>query len=260
MKPVPRPWRLLLHDPADGPWNMGVDEALLASAAEGAAPALRLYQWDGPCLSLGYAQPVSAERLGACADAGVAVVRRVTGGRAVLHGSDLTYAVAAPASCLPAGIRETYRCLTEALLAALRELGLEASPARGGSRRPGRPDFDCFAEAAAEEVTAAGSKLVGSAQRRLAGAVLQHGSIRLRPDPDAVRSATGMGMAAAVSLSELGLEMGVAPLRSALVRAFAAALDAAFEPVQLTPCEAERAESRRKLHIAEPLFAPSCIP
>ncbi len=257
---MPRPWRLLLHDPADGAWNMGVDEALLASASEGAAPALRLYQWHGPCLSLGYAQPVSAQRLSACADAGVAIVRRVTGGRAVLHGSDLSYAVAAPTGCLPAGIRETYRCLTEALRAALRELGLEASPARGGGRQPARPHFDCFAEVAPEELTAAGSKLVGSAQRRLSGAVLQHGSIRLRPDPEAVRRATGTGMAGAVSLSELGVERSVASVREALVRAFAAALDAAFEPVRLTPCEARRAEFRQKLHIAEPLVTPIRIP
>ncbi len=257
---MPRPWRLLLDDPADGPWNMGVDEALLASVARGAAPALRLYRWDGPWLSLGYAQPVEAARLAACAAAGVGVVRRITGGRAVLHGNDLTYAVAAPADCLPAGIRATYGHLTEALLLALRRLGVAGVHAQLGRGRPGAPSFDCFAEAAAEELVAAGGKLVGSAQRRLAGAVLQHGSVRLGPDPEAARTAAGVGAAGSTSLAELGQQVDPAPLCQALVDTLAVALDAVFEEVGITPWEARRAESRRKLHVAEPPLCPPRVP
>ena len=88
-------WRLIEDGPGSGGWNMGVDEALLASAVAGRA-TLRLYSWDGPWLSLGYGQPSRGDLRSACLEAGVGMVRRVTGGRAVLHGSDLTYAIAAP--------------------------------------------------------------------------------------------------------------------------------------------------------------------
>jgi len=94
-------WRLLRDAAAAGPWNMGVDEALLETAIAEGRPALRLYRWEGPWLSLGYGQTFDAAQREACAAAGVGVVRRVTGGRAVLHGGDLTYAVAA--LCLMAG-------------------------------------------------------------------------------------------------------------------------------------------------------------
>ena len=100
-------WRLLLDGPGDGPWNMAVDEALLRSAQRGAPPTLRFYSWDGAWLSLGFAQPLDAARRAACRAAGVGIVRRATGGRAVLHGSDLTYAVAAPVAALPAGLHAT---------------------------------------------------------------------------------------------------------------------------------------------------------
>jgi lipoate-protein ligase A len=187
---------------------MAVDEVLLASAAAGGAPTLRLYRWRGPWLSLGYAQTLSTERRAACRAAGVGVVRRATGGRAVLHGADLTYAVAAPARCLPSGLEASYRVLSEALLDALRAVGAEAeravpAPAAGPHGAP----FDCFAEAAAEELVAGGRKLVGSAQRRVGGpggALLQHGSIRLAPDPPAAARASGLGRGA-TSLVELGL-------------------------------------------------------
>ena len=83
-------WRLLREaTPATGWWYMAVDEVLFAGTTRGAAPVLRLYSWDGPWLSLGYGQPFSATRAAACRDAGVEVLRRVTGGRAVLHGAGL---------------------------------------------------------------------------------------------------------------------------------------------------------------------------
>ena len=81
---------------SSGPFNMGLDEALLRTAVGTGVPCLRFYTWEGPWLSLGYAQPLEAERRAALAGAGVGFVRRVTGGKAVLHGADLTYSVAAP--------------------------------------------------------------------------------------------------------------------------------------------------------------------
>ncbi len=115
---MPPRWRLLQHGAAHGAFNMGVDEALLASAIAGIA-TLRFYGWEGHWLSLGYAQRLDPRRIAACADAGVGIVRRVTGGRAVLHGSDLTYCLAAPETALPEGLRGSYRLVADALIAGL---------------------------------------------------------------------------------------------------------------------------------------------
>ncbi len=198
-------WRLLV-DPiaATGWWNMAVDEVLLGSATTGAAPVLRLYSWSAPWLSLGYGQPLRAATGAACRDAGVEVLRRVTGGRAVLHGADLTYAVAAPATALPDGLDASYRLLSDAILLALRELGVEADRAASAAAIAPSAGFDCFASAATDEICVGGRKLAGSAQRRASGAVLQHGSIRVEPDPVSAAEAVGLGRGA-TSLRELGV-------------------------------------------------------
>lgn len=236
-------WRLLVHGPAPGPWNMGADEALLASAGRG-RPALRLYAWDGPWLSLGYAQRLAGDRLEACRDAGVGVVRRTTGGGAVLHGADFTYAIAAPEACLPAGLRPTYAAIAGGLVAGLRSLGVAAERSPAGSEpRPGRV-YDCFAVPAGDEICVAGRKLVGSAQRRVGGGVLQHGSIRLAADPAAAAAAAGIGDERATSLAELGLGREAGALRDALIGALGSALAARFEDSDLTPEEAARAVRR----------------
>jgi lipoyl(octanoyl) transferase len=215
-------WRLLIEPtPATGWWNMAVDEVLLAGAASGAAPVLRLYSWEGPWLSLGYGQPLHAATAAACRDAGVEILRRVTGGRAVLHGADLTYGVAAPAEALPAGLDASYRLLSDAIRLALRELGVEAERAPAAAAVAPSAGFDCFASPATDEICVAGRKLAGSAQRRVAGAVLQHGSIRVEPDPVAVARAVGLGPGA-TSLRELGVSADTA--RNVLRRALPAAL------------------------------------
>ncbi|RIK91057.1 MAG: lipoate--protein ligase family protein, partial [Proteobacteria bacterium] len=145
---------------------MALDEALLASASAGAPPTLRLYGWHGPWLSLGYAQPFDEAAAAACRRAGVSVVRRVTGGRAVLHGRDLTYAVAAHESALPAGLDASYRLVSDALIAALAAIGVAAERAAPAAAIAPGGAFDCFASAATDEIAVGGRKLAGSAQRR----------------------------------------------------------------------------------------------
>jgi lipoate-protein ligase A len=232
---------------------MGVDEALLASAAAGGPATLRLYRWSGPWLSLGYGQRLDAERARRCAGAGVGVVRRASGGRAVLHGQDLTYAVAAPAAWLPAGIEASHARLAGALGEALGRLGLAVEAAGAGAGAA--PDFDCFARPAAHELCAAGRKLVGSAQRRVAGALLEHGSLRLAPDPPAARAAAGLASEQAVSLRELGVGPPLVELCARLAEAFAAALCARFEPGVLSPSEVASAERRELEPPSPPLSA-----
>ena len=209
---------------------MAVDEALLRSAQRGAPPTLRFYSWDGAWLSLGFAQSLSGAQRAACREAGVGIVRRATGGRAVLHGADLTYAVAAPASALPAGLQATYARIGEALRAGLTALGVEVERAGPSRAAAGQGAFDCFQAPAAEEICARGRKLAGSAQRRAGGGVLQHGSLRLRPDPPAARAAAGLEPEGATSLAELGFALDAERVRAACAAAFAALLPAILEP------------------------------
>lgn len=239
-------WRVVLDGEADGAWNMGVDEALLEGVIGGRAPTLRLYGWRGPWLSLGRAQVLDTERLEACAQAGVGLVRRVSGGAAVLHGCDLTYTVAASETALPAGLEGSYALLGETLRNALRACGIEASVGAAGREGAsprgvsGERPFDCFSRPAAHELCVAGRKLAGSAQRRARGGVLQHGSIRLRPDPDAVCLATGIDGAQATDLA--AHDVDPERFRTALLSAFEVALDQPLTPGGLEPPELDAAQ------------------
>jgi lipoate-protein ligase A len=223
---------------------MGMDEALLASVVAGGPPTLRLYRWQGAWLSLGYSQRLSSRRLAACRQAGVGVVRRVTGGRAVLHGGDLTYAVAASESELPDGLSASYAIVCHALRTALDQVGVCADFAPGEAAAPPGSDFDCFARAAEHEICVGGKKLAGSAQRRAGGAVLQHGSIRVVPDPRAVLSACGVSLGGATSLAQLGSEPAAGALEQACIDGFSVALQCGFELDAATPAERSQAFAR----------------
>ncbi len=248
-------WRLLIEPtPATGWWNMAVDEILLAGAATGSTPVLRLYSWQGPWLSLGYGQPFIAENASVCREAGVEVLRRMTGGRAVLHGGDLTYSVTAPEAALPAGLDASYRVLSEAILLALRELGIEGQRAATAASVAPSADFDCFAVAATDEICVGGRKLAGSAQRRAAGAVLQHGSIRIEPDPAAAAAAVGLGRGA-TTLRELGVSADTSRdvLLHALPSALGRLLDVGLTPDSLQSGERRAAEERAMWLRRDPL-------
>ncbi len=252
------PWRLIEDGVASGPFNMGMDEALLRTAVEEGIPTLRFYTWDGPWLSLGYAQRrVDPVRLARWEAAGVGVVRRTTGGRAVLHGCDLTYSVAAPRGTMRPGLRDSYDQVATALLEAIRELGAgDAMRAPARERVASSKHFDCFAEPAGDETVIGREKLVGSAQRRRGGALLQHGSIRIAADPPEVVAAAGVDPEASVGLAELGIDAGEAELRQALARAFARVLGVHFEPGRACNRERAQAHERAELHASDPISAP----
>ena len=239
-------WRLLLDGAAPGPFNMGVDEALLTSAIRDGTPSLRFYAWQGPWLSLGYAQGLEAEQARRLRAAGVGWVRRVTGGRAVLHGSDLTYSIVAREDELPSGVQASYAVVAEALLAALWSLGVSATRSPSGSSSPGSAVFDCFEEPASEEICLAGKKLSGSAQRRVSGAFLQHGSIRLAPDPERVVRAVVPDRPAlgGTSLSEEGAPVSREALQGACCEALARLVGASFVRSSLSVTELRQARSR----------------
>jgi len=155
-----------------GAENMARDEALLSAADRTGTAFLRLYRFDPPCWSFGRNEP-AIER------AGIAAVRRPTGGRAVWHEHEVTYAVAAPVAAF-GRLRDAYRAIHERLGAALRSLGADVTLAgdRPTVRLVDRPTA-CFATTVGGEVLVAGRKVIGSAQVRRGAAFLQHGSILL---------------------------------------------------------------------------------
>ena len=156
---------------------MARDHALARTLPPGRC-VLRLYRWDAPTVSFGRNEPALGRYDPARCPGEVDFVRRPTGGRAVLHHRELTYAVVAPAGAL-GGFRRGYRLINRALVRSLSFLGVRAELADGtGSTLP--PDAGpCFRSPAEGEVTASGRKLVGSAQARLEGVLLQHGSVLL---------------------------------------------------------------------------------
>src|SRR5262245_31214589 len=182
----PARWRLIVdRDARTGAENMALDEAIMEAVAAGdSPPTLRFYQWAPPCLSLGKRQPLDGVDLAACRADGVDVVRRATGGWAILHTDELTYSVALrPDDPRVSGaILDTYRTLSQGLIAGLRLMGADAemSPVIPGGAQ--NTSAACFEAPSAYEITIEGRKLIGSAQTRPAGKVLQHGSLPLYGD------------------------------------------------------------------------------
>ena len=178
-------WRFLNTRFENAFFNMAVDEAVLGSVQEGASPPVfRTFGWHPPGLSFGYAQRVDKEvDLDRCREMGVEVVRRPTGGRAVLHWNELTYSVLCRGDdpMVRGGVTEAYRQISECLVAGLRLFGLAADIVRGDapSVRPTGASITspCFSSAARYEVVVGEKKLIGSAQRRMGDMLLQHGSL-----------------------------------------------------------------------------------
>ncbi len=183
-------WRYINSGALPGAMNMALDEALLQSVATGASPPiLRLYRWQPATVTLGYAQSAQGDiNLEACRDANLDLVRRITGGRAVLHACEVTYAVIAPVQqgCFEGSVLECYRVIAEALQLALENLGLSARLVPGRRQSgPSRPDRAvCFTAPSQYELLIEGCKVAGSAQKRQGRGFLQHGSLPLEMDLD----------------------------------------------------------------------------
>jgi lipoate-protein ligase A len=179
-----RQWHLITDTPTLGSVNMATDEVLLQSVAdETRLPTLRLYGWNPLCLSLGYGQrirEVDLERINAH---GWGIVRRPTGGKAILHGNELTYSVTLPREheLAQGDVVESYRRISEALLAGLRFLGLAPESEQQAQGNSGLGPV-CFEVPSHYEITAYGKKLIGSAQVRRKIGILQHGTLPLHGD------------------------------------------------------------------------------
>jgi lipoate-protein ligase A len=228
-----KPWRLIVHEPDDGAWNMAVDEAILeayAGAARQSAPTLRLYGWNPATVSLGRSQRADrAHDPKVLAAEGIGLVRRPTGGVAVLHEFERTYAVVGALDAPPfsGGVIATYRAIAEALRRGLARLGVAANPVepRRGARRDAT--VACFEHVGAWELVVNGRKLVGSAQARRRGAFLQHGAIPWRSDPSRLASVLGAPVDASRFI-DLETARGNAVDPAALDRACVAGFEEAF--------------------------------
>lgn len=252
-------WRLVIGagqtlsvpDPLPGARNMAIDQALLESVAEGASPAIRFYRWRPACLSFGRNQPArdiyDPERARML---GVDVVRRPTGGLAVLHAAELTYAVVAPVHLL-GGPRGSYGRINEALAEGLRSLGvpaeLSAGPRRGAAAQAFATAAPCFELPAAGELMAHGQKLVGSAQRVERRTLLQHGSILVdgtQADLQALQRHPAATVAGATTLRQvLGYAPGWDSITASLAAAFERLTGTALAPGRLEVDELARART-----------------
>ncbi len=175
-------WRLYISPPTTGAWNMAVDESILEHTACGdSLPTLRLHNWKPPCLSLGRSQPYSDVDVNALKTNGWDLVRRITGGRAILHTDELTYSIIVPKENLHVSgtLLESYQHLAQGLLTALESLDVNAKMNKKKKAQNTQNNPVCFETPSAYEITAGGKKLIGSAQARQKGSVLQHGSLPL---------------------------------------------------------------------------------
>ncbi len=176
--------RFLVHGESDGCWNMAVDETLLEEALQSSTPTLRFYQWSKPTLSLGYFQCYE-DRHSHRNSMKCAVVRRMTGGGAILHDQELTYSFVWPKKHFDfdqaAGKdpRHQYRIFHETLVEILADFGIESHVLEADDGSRGEQPFLCFKRRGAGDLLVGDHKVAGSAQRRRRGVVMQHGSVLL---------------------------------------------------------------------------------
>jgi lipoate-protein ligase A len=259
---TPAVWRLVIDDqPRSGAANMAIDQAVAEACAAGdSLPTLRFYQWKPPAVSLGRHQPHAEIDHAAAVAAGYEIVRRPTGGRAILHTDEFTYSVAASQSeaRLSGGVMDAYLNISNALLAGLQRLGVTAQKAPASVRVGSDVSAACFEVPSAYEITAGGRKLMGSAQSRRAGYVLQHGSLPLVGDitrlidvlvlePEAAQSlradltAHACTLARALNVPEESPKVQFNAVCAAMRQGFEEILALTFRPAQLSSSELRRA-------------------
>jgi len=243
-------WRFIESGPCPAAMNMAIDEALAHSVREGASPpALRVYEWTIPSVSIGCFQKIDAVNLPCCADLRIPVVRRPTGGRAVLHGDELTYSFSAPTGAGPfsKGLMDSYRQIGRAFCRAVSALGAQAEARTTRDQREGSRNPLCFHSASFAEITVLNRKLVGSAQKRWRDGLLQQGSIPYTLGEALMRKVFNIDTsdltARMLGLREVVADLDPAHFRETVRRAFEETFG-----VRLTPSALSREES---LHASE---------
>lgn len=183
-------WRLIEHGQGDPYWNMAVDEMLLDTAAD-SVPVLRFYAWDKPSVSIGYFQQIDAIRSQLPQDTGYTIVRRPTGGGAVIHDTDVTFSLVIPESLAAGAVVDSYRLINESIIRTLAgndTLYLHPDAPAGGSQSA--PRF-CFKEPTRYDIIWQSVKIGGSAQRRRRGYILHQSSFFYNKCPDLIDLSAG---------------------------------------------------------------------
>jgi lipoate-protein ligase A len=273
---TPPTWRFLDTGAADGASNMALDEAIMRAVTAGRVPpTLRVYAWQPPCLSIGRFQALEQQvDVAACRRQGIDVVRRPSGGGAVLHDRELTYSLTAPENDprVAGSVVESYRKISAGVVQGLARLGVAAELAEPAERRnpfSRRKRVStspvCFEAPSDYEVLVGGRKLVGSAQVRQGGVLLQHGSLLLDVDvPKLVavfrwpaglspesKAASLTGRITALR-AVLGREVSFTEIATALRAGFEQALGVCLAPGQVTDEEWEVATHLRQTKYASP--------
>ncbi|MEW6087862.1 MAG: biotin/lipoate A/B protein ligase family protein [bacterium] len=240
-------WRLLLLSENNPYLNMAVDEAvLLAHSQKKTQPTLRFYTWDPPCISLGYFQKAAEEDRKKWQGLNVPFVRRLSGGRAVFHNHDLTYSftIHEDYNLLPKNIIQSCQIIGQCLYKGLNFFGisgklLEINNLRQRAEKKGRETKDCFNVFSSGEILYARRKLIGSAQVRKKGVILQHGSILMNYPPvlgntESLRT---------ITLKEiLGHEVKPEEIIPCIIKGFENIFNVKFENVCLTDEEKKTAK------------------
>lgn len=261
-------WRLLITPPAPGSWNMAIDESILEHSWSGdSLPTLRLYAWQPACLSLGHAQPFADVDTARLRARGWEVVRRATGGRAILHTDELTYSVTGPSEdpLLSGGVLESYNRIAQALLLAVKNLDLPVEMKKEKANTHATPNPVCFEVPSTYEITVDGKKLIGSAQARKKEGVLQHGSLPLTGDltricqalvfetEEAREEASRRLLSRATTVeSALGRVVSWETAADSFIHAFETQLGLCFEKGELSESESRRAEELVREKYAHP--------
>ncbi len=252
-------WRLIVHPPYPGAWNMAVDEAILESVlSKTQPPTLRLYDWAPYTLSLGHAQPVGDVNIHALQEKEWSLVRRPTGGRAILHADEMTYSVCAPTDerTISGGVLESYQKISSALLFALKSIGIDAdSKKKNIANSELAHDPVCFQYPSDYEITFHEKKLAGSAQARKKNGILQHGSIPLFGDISRIievlnffdetqkKSAKNSLLQRAITIQEsLGKEISWFEFADAVIKGFQQKLNIEFTKDTLSKFELFKAD------------------
>lgn len=184
-------WDLIIDDkPLDGSWNMAVDEYLFQSLTDEPQTFLRFYSWKNPTVSLGYSQKViEVADVEFCKKNGIDIVRRMTGGKLVLHHKEVTYSLtSSDTEIFTANLSDSYKLISEALMEGLKKMGLAPTLASPAPQEYIRGNLPCFSYPSRNEVEVFEKKIIGSAQKRIGTRFIQHGSIPLEEDDDLLTS------------------------------------------------------------------------
>jgi lipoate-protein ligase A len=259
-------WRVIIHPPMDGATNMAIDEAISESVGAGQSPStLRFYAWQPGCLSLGFAQQAADVDFERLREYGWECVRRLTGGRAILHIDEATYSICTPLDDprVSGGVIESYRRLSMGLLAGLQELGASVAAQPRANGMPSDSGPICFEVPSNYEITAQGRKLLGSAQARRKKVVLQHGALPLQGDLGRICEVLVFGTDSerqrararvtirAITLEEaLGYRVGLAQVVGMLMEGLSHTLNLDLHEAGLSPVEQQRADELREIRYA----------